>query len=211
MNKEEMVKALKTLKQIFDKHHILFWLDAGTLIGAAREGQIIPWDDDIDVCTWIKDAENIALARKDFEGTDYELYVIPLHIPTYGFGHYAIRHRKTKKHLVCILAAYNSKNHVVRARVLPVVNNIIRFFHMLRCDRICNLSWKLIVQLRLYKDMVVRYPVDYFGTPSTMNFYGEEFSVPGNVDKCLSFMYGNWKIPKKNTRYDNRKLLRDIK
>lgn len=39
------------------KHDIRWWTDAGTTIGALREGGMIPWDDDIDLC----------LARGEYE------------------------------------------------------------------------------------------------------------------------------------------------
>jgi len=55
LDKKKMVKALKFLKQVFDEHDIPFWFAGGTLIGAVREGKIIPWDDDIDLNMWLRD------------------------------------------------------------------------------------------------------------------------------------------------------------
>ncbi len=41
--------ALMELRRISERHSIRYFLAQGTLIGAAREGGFIPWDDDIDV------------------------------------------------------------------------------------------------------------------------------------------------------------------
>lgn len=207
---KRIVESLKCLKKIFDKHGIIFWLEGGTLIGAVRDGKIIPWDDDADITIWIKDACRLVDARKDFDKTEFEMYVIPVHMPTYGLGHYEIRDKKTKKHLICILFNYVAKRHMVRARFLPPISNAIRYFHIIKCDKLLKLSWKILLKFHLYKDHVVRYPMKCFGTPTTITFYGEEFMIPGNYDECLTHMYGDWRTPEKDNRGRNRKYLKDV-
>lgn len=50
-------EMLKYLVNIFDKHHINYFLIAGSLLGAVRHQGFIPWDDDLD----------IGLPRQDYE------------------------------------------------------------------------------------------------------------------------------------------------
>lgn len=52
-----MVEMLKFIDKICLKNNITYWLDFGTLLGAARHGGFIPWDDDADICMTHTDAE----------------------------------------------------------------------------------------------------------------------------------------------------------
>lgn len=55
--KKVMLNILLSFAHFCDDHQLVYWLDAGTLIGAVRHKGFIPWDDDIDV----------GMPRKDFD------------------------------------------------------------------------------------------------------------------------------------------------
>jgi lipopolysaccharide cholinephosphotransferase len=63
-NQMELLQILQFLADICDRNGIQWWLSSGTLLGAARHGGFIPWDDDID----------IVLLRKDFKKLEKILY-----------------------------------------------------------------------------------------------------------------------------------------
>lgn len=66
----KMLGLLKFLDKICKDHNLTYWLDSGTLLGAARHGGFIPWDDDTDVCMPAEDAKKLKqlMADKTFEG-----------------------------------------------------------------------------------------------------------------------------------------------
>lgn len=61
------------IKSVFDKHHIRYVIEYGSLLGAVRHGGFIPWDDDFDYVVWEDDYERASAAlREDLP----ELYLL---------------------------------------------------------------------------------------------------------------------------------------
>ncbi len=68
------MKLLKVIVDFCNKHKIRYWLAYGSLLGAVRHGDFIPWDDDIDICMMREDYSKIVdLFNKENADTDYEI------------------------------------------------------------------------------------------------------------------------------------------
>ena len=50
--------TFKLVKDYFDMIKIDFWIEAGTALGIYRDGQILPWDHDIDIGIWYDDLKD---------------------------------------------------------------------------------------------------------------------------------------------------------
>lgn len=60
-----MLRLLRILDDICARHGLRYWLDAGTLLGAARHGGFIPWDDDVDVMMPDEDYRRLLAVAKE--------------------------------------------------------------------------------------------------------------------------------------------------
>ena len=60
-----LLDILIEFDRICRKNNIDYWLEYGTLIGAARHGGFIPWDDDIDVCIMKKDKKRLQKVMRE--------------------------------------------------------------------------------------------------------------------------------------------------
>lgn len=69
-----LLDMLKDFDQICKNLGLKYWLSSGTLIGAARHGGFIPWDDDIDVEMLKEDYEKLLATFKESDK-----YVIQSH------------------------------------------------------------------------------------------------------------------------------------
>ena len=58
---------LKKLNEICEEHHLRYWLDSGTLLGAVRHQGFIPWDDDIETGMVREDIDKLKEILKDNE------------------------------------------------------------------------------------------------------------------------------------------------
>lgn len=68
-----LLDILKATAALCDRHHIPYWLDSGTLLGAVRHGGFIPWDDDIDICISKNDLPRLIEASRHDLPEDFYL------------------------------------------------------------------------------------------------------------------------------------------
>lgn len=63
----------REIKRLCHKHHIKYFIIAGTLLGAVRHGGFIPWDDDMDIGMLREDYEKFLKVAKTELGEDFFL------------------------------------------------------------------------------------------------------------------------------------------
>ncbi len=72
-NVRKIYEMLQALHEIMTKHDIKYWMDGGTILGADRNGGLIPWDDDGDLEIHEADKEKLLSLTEEFTALGYKL------------------------------------------------------------------------------------------------------------------------------------------
>jgi hypothetical protein len=65
--KNDIIYGLKTIDELFNENNIYYTAAYGTLLGAVRHWDMIPWDDDADLNVWRKDYNKIMGLKEEFK------------------------------------------------------------------------------------------------------------------------------------------------
>lgn len=80
--------------EVCNKHHLKFWCDGGTLLGAVRHNGFIPWDDDLDVIMPRKDYNKL-MEIGPMEFSNPYFLQNPYTDPGFGFSYAKLRNSNT--------------------------------------------------------------------------------------------------------------------
>jgi len=72
---EHLLELVDFAHALLAEHGIVHWLDFGTLLGAVRDGELIPWDWDADFGILARDRERILSLREEIEAAGHSVYL----------------------------------------------------------------------------------------------------------------------------------------
>lgn len=72
---EPIIKMLPYVAKLLFREEIRYWLDWGTLLGAMRNGRMIPWDFDIDIGIFHDDVERLLALTPEIAKDGYQFAV----------------------------------------------------------------------------------------------------------------------------------------
>lgn len=174
------MEVLEIVGEICKRHHIRYFAEWGTLLGAVRHKGRIPWDDDIDICMLRQDYEKFCEVAE--EELPEECWFLDRR-NTEGFEHMLGR-------------VLNSRVHVVEGEKLekyhgfPYVAGIDIFWldDLPGTEEVTNLYiWADNHSYHL--------PKECYKTGVLLPFENTEIRVPSRYEEILSRKYGDWKIP----------------
>lgn len=177
---ENLRETARYLFNILNKASVSYWLEGGSLLGAARYGDVIPWDYDVDIgiyqheiskCSYLVEAEKHSNTGKSFvdnqgftweKATEGEFFRIQ-------YSQY--------NHLHVDIFPFFEKDGVMTKKT---------WFETHRQDR--------------------EFPAHYLKPLETIDFIGIKASAPNNVRDFLEFKFGKGVI--ENPQYPNPSKLK---
>ncbi|MBE0508225.1 MAG: LicD family protein [Marinospirillum sp.] len=164
---------LRLITDRLDQAGVRYCLDGGTLLGIAREGRLLPWDDDIDLFVDGCDADKLQRCR-------FPLWLKGLRVRT---EYYNENHHVLKKGLLRVVKFRNRKRLISRGDVL--LDAIVKYAD----DKFYY--WSVGMSEIVYKKV----PRIYYDQLDYIDFDGKRYPVPADLDGYLTCRYGDWKTP----------------
>lgn len=168
-NHSRMKKMLLFTIDQLQKNNIPFWLDAGTLLGIYRDGDLIPWDYDADISIPAEYADKAATLRYKF------------------FPRFIVRKRPICNRWI------PGNTRVVKIKTTWEKLLQVNFHIDLFCIYKVNNKYRW-VDSGVLKEVDAK----YFDIQDYINWEGRKIAIPAHTEEYLSLRYGNWRIPNKS-------------
>ncbi len=220
MKEEAVIEILRQVDKVLSRFGIVYWLDSGVLLGIMRDGHIIPWDNDIDLCMWDEDAHMLGPGTAAYEALcsrNFDLYFLddkividkdncPVNISLFHpAGDKAVRspyllygRSVFGKFLRSIwwlfsVSYYGKKLRTKKTMAVRLVQTLP--FGMRK--KLASIASAIAKKFGC-REIVWSVPRHFFTNLSEINFHDMGLKIPSNVSEYLTFRYGNdWEIPKK--------------
>ncbi|CCE22439.1 LicD family protein [Methylotuvimicrobium alcaliphilum] len=177
-------QLMRSLNDYLQQNDIQACLDSGTLLGVMRDNALISWDDDIDFAVDCKNFASVTNLMTDFA---------PF-APLQDQVEWKIVMINVSGEDCCINIEFSPKTGIT----------LIPFDLSIQMRRLSEGNSELVSSAGLFFA-----PAIHFEQFAKTSFLGQHFYIPNHADEFLTFMYGNWREPKQNTRiteYHNRRV-----
>ncbi len=168
-NHSRMKKMLLFTIDQLQQHNIPFWLEAGTLLGIYRDGDLIAWDYDADISIPAEYSDKVAALRYKF------------------FPRYIVKKRPICNRWI------PGDTRVVKVKTAREKLQQINFHIDLFCVYKVNNKYRWVDS-----GVLKQVDAKFFDNQEYIKWEGRKIPLPAYTDEYLSLRYGNWRIPSKS-------------
>lgn len=207
---------LKRIIDICEEEKISYWLAYGTLLGAVRHKDFIPWDDDIDICMMRDDFEKlISVLDKKFENSSKFFYVLGdclrifyenrlLQVDVFPLDYYYKKVENEHEKNILLDKILKAQKKIKRDWDLTAISrNIINMSYEECCELRDNDILENNLPLKSSQTSVFRglettfynpycYPYEWIFPLQKLAYGDYEFWAPNNPDAILTSLYGDY-------------------
>lgn len=182
-NKNEALSLLFDTTRALDECGVIYHLEGGTLLGLVRDGDLLPWDHDLDISILSKDRYIAERALKKLFYKGYRVkskYFLAGKYALEESGHRIIKIKKYKSHVFRgILSLFKRKP------LTPITLDVF-----VKYSDSENTYWQA-------SSKVMSVPRCHYESHDNVSFMGVELKTPNKVEEYLTLKYGDWKVPVK--------------
>ncbi len=178
--RQQAVELLLTVTGILDSNNIPYHLEGGTLLGLARDGQLIPWDTDIDISICSDHYSTAASALKQLKKSRWR-----------------VKTRSMKEKGIC----WNANS----PRIIKIKNRH-PYIPILPGDLCLDIFIKYSDKQYTYwkaGEHIMRVNREFYQGCDSITFMGCRLKTPNNYQQYLSLKYGDWKTPQQDWHFSN--------
>lgn len=173
-------KLLILVAQLFDDANINYSLEGGTLLGIVRDGQLLPWDHDLDISVNQTETEKILRLK-------WKLLKVGLKL--------SIRRNQAKDNLIPYGSVYLIKIKPLKKIIINALKGH-KTPHFVVCDVFIKFPdanyyyWQA-------KDNIMRIERKYHDSTQIIPYHNTSLKVPNCYIDYLTEKYGDWSTPVK--------------
>ena len=179
---EVIMKDLKDVMSVFKKFGVKAYLSYGAVLGAVRGKDFIAWDDDIDID--VIDKIDIK-TRKDIGATLGDLGFTAQPIMFNVFGRMELTAVGDRNE--CRYDGDGETGIIVCERNFK----FSIFFYKEEGD-------EYVCTPKIYARKLISSPKRFYVKPESVKLHGKKFLCPGPIKEYLTYLYGDWKTPKRD-------------
>ena len=178
---------------LFNKEHINYHIDHGTLLGIIRDSSLMPWDIDVDFACKSED-KDLILSMLNHFFKDFKSSYCKNNNWQCSIENCDITIQNTKENLPMVIKVFNNTDDI----------NSDNFFVdiELKYEYNNNLYW-MVGSRKLFTPVNICFPT------SSILFKNTPINIPNNVNEYLRLLYGNWDKVIKEWSYDKYNNIKD--